>query len=296
MGRNRSGHSIITYVIFPLLLLLFSPVHGLTSYDPESLDALIHKHAMNAQAKKRTGTSLKVSLPANLSGIEVSVVRLRSGNFWERGVNFSSFYIPPRVLPFPFVKRLSIVYQNLGNWSTRYYSVPDYSLVAPVVGFVAYDASNLSAPGNEALKFSILGDPILISFPNLEIKGKLGTLKCVKLGPDGFVQFRNITKENTCITQGDGHFSVAVQNPEVEKNIRVWKWYVVGFGGAFFALVLSGVIGYTTFKLARSKKLRGMEAESENEVALDASSVGRSKMPSASMVRTQPTLEQDYVP
>ncbi|KAJ6955463.1 hypothetical protein NC652_006779 [Populus alba x Populus x berolinensis] len=221
MGRNRSGHSIITYVIFPLLLLLFSPVHGLRSYDPESLDALIHKHAMNAQAKKRTGTSLKVSLPANLSGIEVSVVRLRSGNFWERGVNFSSFYIPPRVLPFPFVKRLSIVYQNLGNWSTRYYSVPDYSLVAPVVGFVAYDASNLSALGNE-------------------IKGKLGKLKCVKLGPDGFVQFRNITKENTCITQGDGHFSVAVQNPEVEKNIRVWKWYVVGFGAAFFCIGFVG--------------------------------------------------------
>ncbi|KAI5598771.1 hypothetical protein POPTR_002G166900v4 [Populus trichocarpa] len=296
MGRNRSGHIITTYVIFPLLLLLFSPVHGLTSYDPESLDALIHKHAMKAQAKKRTGTSLQVSLPANFSGIEVSVVRLRSGHFWERGVNFSSFYIPPRVLPFPFVKRLSIVYQNLGNWSTRYYKVPDYSLVAPVVGFMAYDASNLSALGNEALKFSILGGPILISFPNLEIKGKLETLKCVKLGPDGFVQFRNITKGNTCITQGDGHFSLAVQNPEVEKNIRVWKWYVVGFGAGFFALVLSGVIGYTTFKLVRSKKLRGMEAESENGVALDATSVGRSKMPSASMVRTQPTLEQDYVP
>jgi hypothetical protein len=174
--------------------------------------------------------------------------------------------------------------------------VPDYSLVAPVVGFMAYDASNLSALGNEALKFSILGGPILISFPNLEIKGKLETLKCVKLGPDGFVQFRNITKGNTCITQGDGHFSLAVQNPEVEKNIRVWKWYVVGFGAGFFALVLSGVIGYTTFKLVRSKKLRGMEAESENGVALDATSVGRSKMPSASMVRTQPTLEQDYVP
>uniref|UniRef100_A0A6N2MZE6 Legume lectin domain-containing protein n=1 Tax=Salix viminalis TaxID=40686 RepID=A0A6N2MZE6_SALVM len=295
MGRNRSGHAI-TSVIFPLLLMLFSPVHGLTSYDPESLDDLIHRYAMNAQAKKRTGTSLKVSLPANFSGMEVSVVRLRSGHFWDRGVNVSSFYIPPRVHPFPFVKRLSIVYQNLGNWSTRYYKVPDYSLVAPVVGLMAYDASNLSSLGSEALKFSVQGDPILISFPDLGIRGKLETLKCVKLGPDGFVQFRNITRENTCITQGDGHFSLAVQNPEVEKNRRVWKWYVAGFGAGFLALVLLGVIGYTTFKLARSKKLRKMEAESENGVALDATSIGRSKMPSASMVRTQPALEQDCAP
>jgi hypothetical protein len=39
-----------------------------------------------------------------------------------------------------------------------------------------------------------------------------------------------------------------------------------------------------------------MEAESENGVALDTTSIGRSKIPSSSMVRTQPTLEQDYVP
>ncbi|CAK7348777.1 unnamed protein product [Dovyalis caffra] len=290
MACNRSWH------IFSLFLLLISHVHGLTSYDPESLDELIHQYAMKAQAKKRTGTSLKVSLPANFSGMEVSVVRLRSGRLWERGANFSSFYIPPRVIPFPFVKRLSIVYQNLGNWSTRYYRVPGYSLVAPVVGLMAYDASNLSASGNEALKFSVLGDPILINFPNLMTKGNLETLKCVKLGPDGLVHFRNLTKENTCITQGDGHFSVAVQNPEVAKNNRVWIWWVVGFAAGLFAVVLLGVIGYTTFKLVRSKRFREMEAESESGVVLDTTSIGRSKMPSAPMVRTQPTLEQDYVP
>ncbi|KAJ6320265.1 hypothetical protein OIU77_010427 [Salix suchowensis] len=253
MGCNRS------WLIFPLFVLLISPVHGLTGYDPESLDVLIHQYAMKVQAKKRTGTSLKVPLPANFSGMEVSVVRLRSGHFWERGVNFSSFYIPPRVTPFPFVKRLSIVYQNLGNWSTLYYRVPDYSLVAPVVGFMAYDASNSSAS-------------------------------------DGLVHFRNITNENTCITQGDGHFSVAVKNSGVDKNSRVWIWWVIGFGSAIFALVLLGVIGFTTYKLVRSERFRGMEAESENGVALDATSIGRSKIPSASMVRTRPALEQDYVP
>ncbi|KAG6749586.1 hypothetical protein D5086_025988 [Populus alba] len=290
MGCNRSWH------IFPLFFLLISPVHGLTSYDPESLDVLIHQYAMKAQAKKRTGTSLKVPLPANFSGMEVSVVRLRSGHFWERGANFTSFFIPPRITPFPFVKRLSIVYQNLGNWSTLYYRVPDYSLVAPVVGFMAYDASNVSALGNEALKFNVLGDPISIKFPNLMTKGDPKILKCVELGPDGLVHFRNITNENTCMTQGDGHFSVAVKNSEVDKNNRVWIWWVIGFGAAILAFVLLGVIGFTTFKLVRSGRFREMEAESENAVALDTTSIGRSRIPSSSMVRTQPALEQDYVP
>jgi hypothetical protein len=98
------------------------------------------------------------------------------------------------------------------------------------------------------------------------------------------------------MTQGDGHFSVAVKNSDVDKNNRVWIWWVIGFGAAILALVLLGLIGFTTFKLVRSERFREMEAESENGVALDTTSIGRSKIPSSSMVRTQPTLEQDYVP
>lgn len=293
MGCNRCWH--IIYVIISLFLISFLSVYGSKIYDPKSLDALIHDYAMEEQAQKRTGNLFKVSLPANFSGMEVSVVRLRSSNFWERGANLSSLYIPPRVIPFPFVKRLAIIYQNLGNWSSHYYKVPGYSLVAPVIGFVAYDDSNISALGNKTLKFIFTGDPILVRFPHIVTKEN-SVLRCVKLGQDGLVQFRNITKGNTCITGGDGHFSVAVPIPGVKKQRHIWKWWAVGFVAGFIGLVLLGIIGFSIFKLVRGKRIREMVGESENGVVFETTWIGRSKMPSASMVRTQPALELESVP
>ncbi|KAJ9188265.1 hypothetical protein P3X46_003637 [Hevea brasiliensis] len=296
MGCERRTSHII-YTIFFVWFLLFSRVHGSRSHDPESLEASIHNYAMEALVKRRTGTLLNVSLPANFSGIQASVVRLRSSSLWEKGVNFTSFYIPPRVIPFPFGRRVAIVYHNLGNWSSYYYEVPNYSLVAPVIGFVAYDASNLSALGNETLKFSALGSPIVVSFPNTGIgalKNGNAELKCVKFNDGGLVQFRNLT-EGRCLTQGDGHFSIAIPSSESKKK-KSWAWRVIGFAAGFIGLVLVVVIMITAYKLVRSKKIREMEGESEKGVAFDTKWIGRSKMPSASMVRTQPALEHGDIP
>lgn len=290
-SRRRWGCSI--WVMFCLSALSF--VEGLNGYDPESLDVFVHHQAWKALVRPYTGRLYRVHLPANFSTMEVSVVRLRSGSLWQRGVNFSSFHIPRRTLPMPYVKRLAIVYENLGNWSSDYYKVPGFSLVSPVVGFMAYDATNLSALGNLKINFSISGDPISVHFPSILVPKDENETKCVTFGDDGSVQFSNMTTPNVCFAQGQGHFSVVVPASPVKKQ-RWWKWWAVGFGGGFAGLIIAAVAVLAVVKVVKKKKLEEMERKSENSEALNTIWIGRSKIPSATMIRTPPVLENAYVP
>ncbi|KAJ7951254.1 DUF1191 domain-containing protein [Quillaja saponaria] len=280
------------WVIFYFSLLLMEAVKG--SYDPESLGVFFHDHANKELEKPRTGTLYNISLPANFSGMEVSVVRIRSGTFWARGVNFSFFNIPPRIVPDPYAKRLAIVYENLGNWSSYYYNVTGYSLVAPVVGFMVYDSSNSSAVGIQKLNFTIRGDPITVRFPQVELKGKNVTAKCVKFGAGGTVKLKNMTKPNVCTTEGQGHFTIVIPSPP--KKERCILWWIFGFGIGLLGLILLSLVLLGIITFVRRIRIEKMERKSEKGVAFDTFWIGGSKMPSASMIRTQPTLENDYNP
>ncbi|XWS76929.1 hypothetical protein CRYUN_Cryun01aG0219300 [Craigia yunnanensis] len=292
MGSDRSW--LIIFMVFSSLLS--SIVNGSDAYNPEALDALFHYYANQTLAKHHTGTLYKVPLPSNLTGMEVSVIRVRSGSLWGRGTNFSFIKIPPRVRTLLYVKRLAIVYDNLGEWSSKYYQVPGYSLVSPVVGFNVYDSSNLTALSDKQVILSTTNEPISIHFPYIEAEDKnVAELKCVKFGTDGSVEFKNITERNVCVTGKAGHFSVVISSMPEEKE-RIWKWWVIGFVAGTFGLVLLVSVGVISFTLWRRMKIKTMEKESDSAVAIDTFWVGGDKMPSASMIRTQPVLEHDYVP
>lgn len=69
----------------------------------------------------------------------------------------------------PYVERLALVYQNLGNWSLFYHPLPSYNYLALVVGLLAYDASNLSATNLPELDVRVSLDmPISIKFPDVK--------------------------------------------------------------------------------------------------------------------------------
>ncbi|KAF8364654.1 hypothetical protein HHK36_033334 [Tetracentron sinense] len=56
------------------------------------------------------------NVPSNLTGIEISAMRLRSDSLRTRGVKgYNEFEIPEGVVVQPYVERLVLVYQNLGN-------------------------------------------------------------------------------------------------------------------------------------------------------------------------------------
>ncbi|GER45199.1 hypothetical protein STAS_22117 [Striga asiatica] len=232
-----------------------------------------------------------VSPPINFSGIQISIIRLRTHRLWENGLNLSSFRIPPRTLPRPFTNRVDILYQNLGNWSTFYYNVPDHTFVTSVVGFSAYD-SNATPFRNGLIELNLRGDdPITVSFQNLSL-GWNADMRCVRFSTNGTVEFTNLTLLGTCVARGQGHFSVVVPRKGGEHK-KVFRWWILGFVGGFVGLGLVVWGGFFVGKVCQWKKVSKMERESEKSESLEALWIRNSKMPLASAIRTQPSLESN---
>ncbi|KAJ4956341.1 hypothetical protein NE237_013124 [Protea cynaroides] len=263
-----------------------------------SLDALLQHYASKALARSHSGILYKASLPANLSGMEASVVRQRSGSLWSRGANYSSFRFPPRIIPSPYTRRLAMVFENLGNWSSYYYRIPGHSLVTPVVGFRAYDASNFSSIVITPVNLSLTGDPIFIHFPPFLLPSGLNwTARCVTFSVDGTVVLANMILPNVCSTRKQGHFSIVVEQPKrnEKRAWKVWKWWVIGLVGGFVGLVGICVVCILV-RHTRAKKIRKMEKKADQGESFNTVWIGTSKMPSAAVTRTQPILENGYAP
>ncbi|XP_042505660.1 uncharacterized protein LOC122082263 [Macadamia integrifolia] len=267
-----------------------------------SLDVLLQQYAYKALVRPHTAILYKASLPAKFSGMKTSVIRFRSGSLWARGANVSAFRLPPRIISQPFVKRLAIVYQNLGNWSSNYYSVPGYSLVTPVIGFRVYDASNLSSKTISSLNLNVTRDPISVHFPQFQLPpgSNSTTVRCVTFNLDGTVSLSKMTIPNVCFTHNQGHFSIVVEQPKMNVSKarrlwKLWKWWVIGLCG-FVGLVLGFVVAMLVVRLKKAKKFLKMERKADQGESFKTIWIGPNKMPSAAVTRTHPVLENGYVP
>ncbi|KAF8013345.1 hypothetical protein BT93_I1245 [Corymbia citriodora subsp. variegata] len=283
-----------------VLLLLVPTVFYLASADPtvkmatNSLDASVENSAFQTLVLRRphTGALYKALLPANLSGMEVSVIRLRSKTLWKKGTNFSGFTIPPRTSPVPHVKRLAIVYQNLGNWSSQYYSGPEYSLLTPVVGFKVYDASNVHSNSIIKLGLNTSGNPISIQFNALlNSSGKPSTGKCAAFYANGTVLLSAMGSAYTCYAQDQGRFSIIIPIPPETRKGKRGKCWVIGLVLGFVGMALMCYVGFMFLRMSRSKKVQVMERKADDGELFKTIWVGGSKMPSATVTRTQPVLE-----
>lgn len=295
MGSIESGTHIICVLIF--FIILSSTMAQ--SNDRASLEALFHSYANKTVSKHRTGDVFNISLPSNFTNVQLSVLRIRSWTLWSKGESLGFFQIPEGALTKPYSKRVVLVYENLGNLSSQYYNVVNHSLIAPVVGFIAYDASKLTL-NNEKLEFYMNADPISITFSSIDLQGQNVTPKCVKFGDDGSVEFSNMTNYNVCRTQSAGRFSVVVPTPPYtpdETSNKHSNMLVIVLVAALCGFILLGLVFvFVVSAVAKKRKIREMESESEKGVAFETFWVGRSRLPSASMIRTQPVLEHDYVP
>ncbi|KAF5947205.1 hypothetical protein HYC85_013162 [Camellia sinensis] len=272
-----------------LILSMFFPlVHSFNNFtSDESLDVLLQDLAFKAllQHRPHTGALYKASLPANLAGMEISVVRLRSKTLWNRGANFSYIHIPLRsTLPMPHVKRILIVYTDLGNWSSYYYKIPGYSLVSSVVGFMAYDASNVSSNGVTKISLDTTGKPMEIRFRDLTFPQDRIRRRCAMFSADGMVYLSDLSTENVCSSRNQGYFSIVAP---LKRKKTVRKGFVLGFVG----VVLVCVVGIVVVKFVAAKKIHKMEREAGEGEELETIWIGTSKMFSAAVTRTHPDLE-----
>ncbi|KAI3842733.1 hypothetical protein MKW98_015400 [Papaver atlanticum] len=267
-----------------------------------SLDILLQKYAFKELLvhNRRTGSLYHSVLPTNLTGIRVSVVRLRTGSFWIRGANFSDFRIPPRVKPIPYVKRLAIVYQNLGNLSSQYYNVPgNYSMVTPVIGFIVYNATNLNKVNGmkKIANLTTTRNSISVHF-TLPSGLNISQAKCVKFNEDGSPHFSELKHPNICLTNDQGHFAVVTVRPEPhteekkkKKDRRLLVWLILSIVFGVFALLFIGVLGFVVYRIVKMRRIGAMEKEAENGEAFDTVWIGNSKLPSATSMRTNPIIE-----
>lgn len=293
-------------IAYLCIILCFQVVAARSSRE---LDSLLQEYAFEALIRPRTGAVYDAKVPSNFSGIGVAALRLRSGSLRRRGVvRYKEFRIPVDVVEQPYVERLVLVYHNLANWSGLYYPLPGYNFLTPVLGLLAYDATDLSAKNLSELDFRANGEPISIGFSNVRsgLKGSLP--KCVSFGLDGSVGFDNVVNGNTCLTRNQGHFSIVVESlvsppapaPAVGgggKRRKRKLWIIVGsVVGGLIALVFLSMLFFCVRKCKRRKEIRRMERAADTGVNLPMTTVGTTKAPVASETRTRPMLENEFVP
>ncbi|KAL1556868.1 hypothetical protein AAHA92_12432 [Salvia divinorum] len=273
MGHKKSN------LCFILLLHFTSLIHCLAV----SLDTILHDHALRVMSQQRQHSDklYDARLPNYLAGMKVSVVGLRSRTLWRKGANFSSFLIPPKTLPMPYVKRILIVYHNLGNCSSSYYSLSGYTLLTPVVGFLVYDASDSGRKNLSNVELNTNGKTISVSFDSSS--GNKGA-KCAAFGPLGDVSLSDLSSPNSCYSKSEGHFSIVTPVNERHKTSLFW---IFGFVAGFMGLIL-GTVAVRSLLCMRSQE---MEREADEGEFLKTYWIASSKMPRAQVTRTQPVLE-----
>jgi uncharacterized membrane protein len=306
--------STMVFVLVLLILMCFESLPFVMSQsssnkEAKALDVILQQYAYKALVNPKTGTIYNATkLPSNLTGIEVAALRLRSGSLRRKGFHmYNEFDIPNGVIVHPYVERLVFVYQNLGNWSKIYYPLPNYTYLAPVLGLLAYDASNLSATNLSELSINASVDDILVKFQDVQSPPHGTVARCVWFDLQGSSNFSNVKEGNTCSTSRQGHFSIVmvkstspfVPKPrgEGKKSSNKNVWIIVGsIVGGIGLLVLLLCLVLCINKCKHKKKMQGMERAADSGETLQMASIGDTKAPAATVTRTQPTLEHEYAP
>ncbi|XP_062230230.1 uncharacterized protein LOC133927857 [Phragmites australis] len=298
-------------LVLPLLLVhvvLAAFLHSCTAQtrvaNISAVEAAVRDRAL--ELLRRTSQLVDVPLPGNLSGagVEASALRVRSNALWTDGVNATGFTIPPRVVPAPFARRVAIIFErfDVGNGSSTavaalFAAPPGYALAAPVAGLLAFDAS---AGPDARVSLRALGAPVYVEFKNVSsAKGfNTTTARCLTFAASGeVVATYAVVSSSACAVPGTGHFGVAVRAPETPPPAsavreRWWAWTVgVGAGGVlgaiFLALSVAGAVRWSRRRRREEMERRAMAGEE-----LGRMTVHGSRMPSAKVVRTQPTVEE----
>lgn len=303
-----------------------------------SLDNVLQKYAYRSLVHPKTGIIYDAQVPNDLSGIKVNAVRLRSGSLRSRGILYNEFDVPPGIVAKPYVRRLVLVYHNLGNWSSQYYSnlrfgfKLRFKLVAPVLGLLPYDYSNLSSGNIEEIDIFATKKPIRISFTTAVFRKAL-TPMCISFHLNGTVSVKNVSSyPNICTTYNQGHFSLAVESavPAPAPSPSTQPIQVSGFGpppskqvphsiphvaaetpkkqktstlravlgpflGGFTVLGMMGLLGYWFIRRREMSMITKLEYQADKGEALQTALIGNSRAPVAPGVRTQPMLESENV-
>lgn len=295
----------------------------------KSVDEILQDYAFKAFRHPRSGIIYDATVPSNLSGIKINAVRLRSGSLRRRGILYNELEVPVGIVVKPYVERLVLVYQNYMNWSSVYYYRPGLKLVAPILGLLAYDASNLNATNLQELNIFATKKPISIRFTNLSMTEGSNPM-CIFFDLNGTVSLSNVSSPNVCSSFYQGHYSLVIQSfapapvpipapmpqfsgppppivasppsgspnltpsPPARKNSKTWKIAVGSSIGGVVGLAFLGFLCVGFLKYRERSTIEYMEQQADQAEALQTSMVRGRRAPTAGGTRTQPMLESEY--
>ncbi|KAL1543645.1 hypothetical protein AAHA92_20588 [Salvia divinorum] len=256
------------------------------------LDGVLQNYALGAFSRRpKTG----VAYDGAVSGIRVSAMRLKTGSLKRRGVSmYHEFQIPKGVVTHPYVERLALLYHNLANWSLAYYPpLEGYTYLAPVIGLLAYDASQLKT----RLDIHASGEPMSINFSKLLLTPMAEPThpKCVFFDVNGSVHLSDMMWGNICTTFQEGHFSVVTStstapNTSTSTSPTRLKWWKV-VGGVLVGVLGLGGVAVVVRGANKQRTRKKMAAELSEAFYMTCNGT-----PAAMPTRTLPKLENDYVP
>ncbi|KAI3828692.1 hypothetical protein L1987_02800 [Smallanthus sonchifolius] len=286
-----SNHLSLTWVLLVFLAMPTKSViqaHGIMP--TRLLDLAIQNCTFKSFKNFKTGISHNVHLPSSFTGINVSTVMYRSGSLKRYGANIQEFHLGVGVDVHPYVGRVLVVTQNLGNnWSNIYYDnynqLVGYQLVSPVLGLLAYNADSDSKELEVKIQ-SPKVNGIKIDFSNYTIQ-KNSTLHgkiqmCATFGDDGKVTLQKEVAPNICATTSHGHFGLVVQlvsqSPlTLPERTKIKRWKVVvgtSFGAAIGAFLFGLLLVAMFVKVMNKARLEELERRAYEEEALQVSMAG----------------------
>lgn len=294
--------------ITALLLLLL--VHHASSHKIEYtslIDQIVRDAAMrsyHSQKHQKTAVHYRLSLPPSLSGISAETVRYRTGSMWRYGASFGEFFIPPGIITHPHVKRLIVIRENMGKFSSMYENSISTNtrlrLVSPVLGLLFYNATTFHSSSIANLNIVVTKTPIIVNFSTLVEADLVQKAHCVVFQLDGNISVTSQPWNNVCITWQQGHFALMEEEfdgEDGENGTKVSTWKLVAMG-VIVGTAGAALIGLLVVALVSVRRKRVLLAEMERrayeEEALRVSMVGHVRAPTATGARTKPSLEDEF--
>ncbi|XP_057780351.1 uncharacterized protein LOC130998933 [Salvia miltiorrhiza] len=146
------------------------------------------------------------------------------------------------------------------------------------------------------------GGNITVRFYNVSLGqyDDVAALRCVRFAANGTLQLSNVTggggsdgSERSCAGRSDGHFSIVAPRARETAGTTAVKWWMIGAPGGAAAVVVIAAAGILWWRICRWRK---MERIAERSEGLSSIWIGNSRMPTATGIRTQPNLENSYIP
>ncbi|KAJ6341889.1 hypothetical protein OIU78_009937 [Salix suchowensis] len=228
------------------------------------------------------------------------------------GAQVKEFHLGIGVTVQPCVERLLVIRQNLDlNWSSIYYANYDlsgYQIVSPILGLLAYNfGSDVNVSNSFEIGIHAGGKPITIDFINVSTTANVSGIRplCAIFENDGRVTLKNPTSPFVCVATRHGHYGLVIKSPPapppsmqvVKKKISLWKVVVGSSVGTAIGVILLGFLLVAMFvKVKKKARMEEMERRAYEEEALQVSMVGHVRAPTATVTRTVPIIEHEYIP